>query len=166
PSADATRDLGTAARRWRDIRAARDVIAGAALTAIGRITGSNGLRLTSGGFQRPDDAGLALHLGNGTNDHYAAAHNFRDAVGTGWADVGTGALRPGTTATFDLGLTGTRFRDGWLSRDLTVGGALAVTGASALAGGVTGRSGTRVPEIYVQADDPGAVGAGAIWIQT
>ncbi|MFO0421222.1 MAG: hypothetical protein ACK53T_17605, partial [Planctomycetota bacterium] len=62
--------------------------------------------------------------------------------------------------------TGTRFRDGWLSRDLTVGGALAVTGASALAGGVTGRSGTRVPEIYVQATDPGAVGAGAIWIQT
>jgi len=47
-----------------------------------------------------------------------------------------------------------------------VGGALAVTGASALAGGVTGRSGTRVPEIYVQATDPGAVGAGAIWIQT
>jgi len=166
PTADATRDLGTAARRWRDIRAARDVIAGAALTAIGRITGSNGLRLTSGGFQRPDDAGLALQLGNGTNDHYAAAHNFRDAVGTGWADVVTGALRPGTTATFDLGLTGTRFRDGWFSRDLTVGGALAVMGASALAGGVTGRSGTRVPEIYVQATDPGAVGAGAIWIQT
>jgi hypothetical protein len=49
---------------------------------------------------------------------------------------------------------------------LTVGAALAVTGASALAGGVTGRSGTRVPEIYVQATDPGAVGAGAIWIQT
>jgi len=28
PSSDATRDLGTAARRWRDIRASRDVIAG------------------------------------------------------------------------------------------------------------------------------------------
>ncbi|MFN9215176.1 MAG: hypothetical protein ACK6DK_11490 [Gemmatimonadota bacterium] len=352
PTADATRDFGTAARRWRDIRASRDVYVGGvlntgtttvnvgaggadgvliassagfsgyritagsqawafraaadsasivnvtagvnrttwhasggislldatdpgagvvrvagALTTTGRITGSNGLRLTAGGFQRPDDGGLALQLGNGTNDHYGATHNFRDAPGSGWGDVVTGALRPGVTATHDLGLTGTRFRDLFLSRDAYLGerlvwgrlgapsdaaaviqradigdggsgagalywqvqltpsttagnrvveiftgdnlafrplrlwvsrlepgadasydfgtasrrwaagwfsglvtvdriAAVSTTIASTFPGGLTGRSGTRVPEIYIQSTDPGAVGAGAIWIQT
>ena len=63
-----------------------------ALTVTGRITGSNGLRLTSGGFQRPDDAGLALLLGNGTNEHYGANHNFRDAAGSGWGNTSAGTF--------------------------------------------------------------------------
>ncbi len=41
-------------------------------------------------------------------------------------------LVPSTTATYDLGLTGSRYRDGWLSRNLTVGGNVTVGGTFGL----------------------------------
>lgn len=59
-------------------------------------------------------------------------------VNTNFTELGTNALNrtggtmtgtltsqqitPSTTATYDLGVTGTRFRDAWLSRNMTVGG--------------------------------------------
>jgi len=49
-------------------------------------------------------------------------------------DASTSGWVPKVTATIDLGLTGTRFRDGWFSRNLTVGSALTVAGATTLSG--------------------------------
>lgn len=56
-----------------------------------------------------------------------------------WSSSGlqlSGSLLPGSSAAYDLGAAGTRWRHGWLSGDLAVGGALAVAGASRFAGAV------------------------------
>jgi hypothetical protein len=48
------------------------------------------------------------------------------------AGVLTGTLAVGTTGTYDLSTTATRFRDLWLSRNAAVGGTLGVTGGTTL----------------------------------
>lgn len=68
-----------------------------------------------------------------------------------------GDLLPETTATYDLGLTGSRWVDLWLSGNATVGGTLAVTGATTLSStlDVAGNITPNADNTY----DLGAVGA-------
>ncbi len=58
---------------------------------------------------------------------YSTALNRTGGTMTG--SLTTLSLLPTTTATYDLGVTGTRYRDAWLSRDLAVGRNLAVIGS-------------------------------------
>jgi len=193
PSSDATRDLGTAARRWRDIRASRDVYVGGTVNGssavfTGRVEAANGFRAWDRRTPAPNGQGVEaltplftsfLNDGNAPWADGIALRSYSDATGGGdhllvfdktSAATRVRLYRQAWNSATAWGGAGSQWRDFVMtdanSADVQVGGTLTVTGASALAGGVTGRSGTRVPEIYVQATDPGAVGAGAIWIQT
>ena len=204
PTADATRDLGTALRRWRDVRASRDVIAGGTITVSNAGGGDalfatsssalTGLRLTvgsqvwalrastvsasitdvtnsrqlttwhaSGGISLLDatDPGAGVvrvagalsvtggslrtynandgrwqligTAGDGSEGLWFGPDDAEDAflgrigktvlglwMGNAWRYRWTASeFRPETTGAIDLGLTGSRFRDGWFSRTVT-----------------------------------------------
>jgi hypothetical protein len=138
PTVGSTRDNGTAARPWRDVRASRDVYVGGTLTVTGAVT--LGTTAAAAGFVRmPNNNTVSwrnaantadLTVGYGTDNRL-----YVGATQVGGALEVTGTSITGTHATTDLGLTGTRFRDGWFSRDVTVGGTIGVTGALSVSGG-------------------------------
>jgi hypothetical protein len=62
------------------------------------LTLGGGLKVAAGGFLRPDGAGVALELDNGTNYHFANEHHLRDAPGGTLLAQVDGALADGETA--------------------------------------------------------------------
>lgn len=81
----------------------------------------------------------------------------RSGNGFAGAEISTltpaGNWLPDTTATRDLGITGTRWRDLWLSRNAAIGGTLGVTGAVTLSStlGLAGAQTTTVDDATVNA---------------
>ena len=147
PTADATRDLGTAARRWRDVRASRDVIAGGTITVSNAGGGDSLFATSSAAF-----TGLRLTVGSQvwalrastvsasvadvtssrqiTTWHASGGISLGDPTDPGAGVVRVaGALSFDTHATRDIGTSSVRPRDGWFSRDLTVGGVITGNGS-------------------------------------
>ncbi len=95
--------------------------------------------------QMQDSAGTMIasfnSAGNlifGNTDHTIGYSSASTRILT-FDNAGAGALasiRPGTTAETDLGVTGTRFKDGWFSGDVTAAGNL-VSGATITVNGTT-----------------------------
>ena len=87
PTADATRDLGTALRRWRDVRASRDVIAGGNLDL-----GTNGTdRLVT--LRAHNGASAVISSNAGFSGAYNGTLISNNVVsGTGYGALGNSAL--------------------------------------------------------------------------
>jgi len=103
PDTHNTRDLGLTGTRFRDAFFGRNVDVGGTFGATGAATFGSTLAATG-------------------------AVTFSSTL----AVTGTATLRdilPQTTATYDVGVTGTRWRDGWFSRNVDIGGTLGATGA-------------------------------------
>lgn len=149
PASTATYDLGVTGTRFRDAWLSRNLAVGGTLDVAGAVT------LTAGLTTR--DVTPSAHA---TYDLGVTGTRFRDAwlsrnlaVGGDLTVTGTmaAATMAGTltardiaavaNATYDIGATGTRFRDAWLSRNLDVGGTFGATGTATFSGAVTG-SGT------------------------
>ena len=64
------------------------------------------------------------------NDLQGEVTAIEDALKNGTAHN----LKPSANATYDLGISGTAWRDGFFTRNVTIGGTLAVTGAATIGG--------------------------------
>ena len=174
PTADATRDLGTALRRWRDVRASRDVIAGGnldlgtngtdRLVTLRAHNGASAVISSNAGFSGAYNGtlisnnvvsgtgygalgnsalpGWAIDIGGADVPTFGANADaftlMRRPVAGAWGavfrvasngDTTTGGLRFLAHATHDIGTSSVRPRDGWFSRDLTVGGVISGNGS-------------------------------------
>lgn len=80
----------------------------------------------------------------------------------------TRSILPGTDATYDIGASGTAFRDAWFSRNAAIGGTLGATGATTLSstlevtGMVTGHSGLSGAAFYSPTADNTTSGVQAL----
>jgi hypothetical protein len=83
--------------------------------------------------------GLAAVNGSATTFMRSdAAPRLDQAVSPTWTGTHSFSLvQPRTTATYDLGGSGLRWRDLWLSRNVSVGGTLGVSGTTSLSGNLT-----------------------------
>lgn len=116
PDSHNARDLGLTGTRFRDAFFGRNVDVGGTFGATGAATLGSTLAVTG-------------------------AVTFSSTLGVSGA-ITARDLLPQSTATYDVGVTGTRWRDGFFSRNVDIGGTLGATGAatfgSTLAVGSTG----------------------------
>jgi len=89
PTADATRDLGTAARRWRDVRASRDGIFGNRVSVFG---GTTGVAALSVGSTASNDS-IGVNFGTSSSPERGNIYFATD--GTGW-QMRLGKVQSGT----------------------------------------------------------------------
>lgn len=122
PSATATYDLGVTGTRFRDLWLSRNAAVGGTLGVTGAATLSSTLGVTG-----------AATLSSTLDVTGITTLGTLNAVATGiTGTLTTHDLLAAANATYDLGVTGTRYRDLWLSRNAAIGGTLGVTGAATL----------------------------------
>lgn len=95
--------------------------------ALGAMLGGAGLGLIAQGITIPNtfvNQTTASATQVNANFTSLAAGALNRAGGTMTGTLTAQQITPASTATYDLGTTATRFRDGWFSRTLTVGGGI------------------------------------------
>lgn len=119
PSATGTYDLGSSTYKFQELHLAGAAALGSTLAVTGAATLASTLSVT----------GAATFAGNVTlGDTSADIISFTGVIGT--------ALTPASTASYDLGTATYKWRDAYLSGDLSVGDALTVVGAVTMSGAV------------------------------